>query len=223
MLIRTGAVPGRIHLLICHRRFALGRFPAKTAFQQMNYVAHALLAPREPIGLLGNLLGDFVKGPLPGELAPDLAAAVAQHRAIDRFCDRHPGFVASRRRLFGGFSHYAGVIVDVVFDHLLCADWGAWSEEGSDEFVDRVYGVIEGYAGELPSELGRHARQLVEWDALRRYRSEDDLRSALARMSRRRLKRPVRLDDAVDVVVRDRSEFEQGFRALFTDLVARDF
>lgn len=62
----------------------------------MNFLAHALLSGNAEADRVGGLMGDFVKGPLPAGLPPDLASGVALHRAIDSFADRHPAFAASR-------------------------------------------------------------------------------------------------------------------------------
>ena len=68
----------------------------------MNFLAHALLSGEAEADRVGGLMGDFVKGPLPAGLPPDLAAGVALHRAIDSFADRHPAFAASRARVRPG-------------------------------------------------------------------------------------------------------------------------
>ncbi len=56
----------------------------------MNFLMHAWLAGDASADRVGGLIGDFVKGPLPGNLAPDLAAGVALHRRIDSFAETHP-------------------------------------------------------------------------------------------------------------------------------------
>jgi len=185
----------------------------------VNYVAHALLAPDEPIAVLGNLLGDFAKGPLPGELDPEFAAAVAHHRRIDAFCDRHPAFRRSRQRLFETHSHYAGVIVDVLFDHLLSVEWATYSAESLDDFAVRVYATIEEHRARLPIAILAHADTIVRHDVLRRYRELDSVAEALRRM-RRRISRQVDLATGVDVFTARSDEFRADFHELFVDLVA---
>lgn len=51
----------------------------------MNYLAHLYLAPDDDESLLGNLMGDFVKGPLDGRFSPGIAAGIRLHRHIDSF------------------------------------------------------------------------------------------------------------------------------------------
>ena len=56
----------------------------------MNYLAHLLLAEPSREGLLGSLLGDFVKGPLGDRYPEQLRRGIVLHRAIDSFTDAHP-------------------------------------------------------------------------------------------------------------------------------------
>ena len=74
----------------------------------MNWLAHLRLAPAEPLGRLGNLCGDFVRGIDLATLHPRLREGVAQHRAIDAFVDAHPVVRGSRRRLDEPFRRFAG-------------------------------------------------------------------------------------------------------------------
>ena len=65
----------------------------------MNFLAHAFLAGGEPELIVGGVIGDWIKGPLPGVLPADLARGVALHRAIDSFSERHAAFCASPVRI----------------------------------------------------------------------------------------------------------------------------
>ena len=56
----------------------------------MNYLAHLYLAEQTRGGLLGSLLGDFVKGPLDDRHPRPVRRAIALHRAIDSFTDASP-------------------------------------------------------------------------------------------------------------------------------------
>ena len=73
--------------------------------------------------IVGGVLGDWIKGPLPGTLPPDLARGVALHRAIDSHAETHPAFQRSRNRVSPARRRYAGILVDIYYDHLLARDW----------------------------------------------------------------------------------------------------
>ncbi len=65
------------------------------------------------------------------------------HRAIDTFTDAHPIFRQSTKRLHENYHHYAGVIVDVFYDHFLAKNWTKYSDEKLDLFVERFYQSLQ--------------------------------------------------------------------------------
>ena len=64
----------------------------------MNYLAHLYLAEQTSEGLLGSLLGDFVKGRLESRFPEAVRRGIVLHRAIDTFTDAHPLHLESRNR-----------------------------------------------------------------------------------------------------------------------------
>ncbi|MEJ0028951.1 MAG: hypothetical protein WDO15_00545 [Bacteroidota bacterium] len=86
----------------------------------MNFLAHLSLSDNEPKLMLGNFMGDFVKGRnLASKFEPLIVSGIELHRAIDHFTDTHKVVQQSKKRLDGKYGHYSGVIVDVFFDHFL--------------------------------------------------------------------------------------------------------
>ncbi len=58
----------------------------------MNYLAHLLLAEKSAQSLIGNLLGDFVKGSLEkykGVYSETIIKGIRTHRQVDDFTDKH--------------------------------------------------------------------------------------------------------------------------------------
>ena len=90
----------------------------------MNYLAHLLLSGPDRDMQVGGLLGDFVKGPLKGELPTRVEQGIRLHRHIDTLTDGHPAFMAATRRLPGEWRRYRGILLDIYFDHLLACRWG---------------------------------------------------------------------------------------------------
>ena len=56
----------------------------------MNYLAHALLSPKDPLVLMGNVWGDLLKPKDYEELDPGIVYGVLMHKEIDAFTDAHP-------------------------------------------------------------------------------------------------------------------------------------
>ena len=162
----------------------------------MNYLAHLHLGGGRPAQLLGSLYGDFVKGPLAGRWATEIEAGIRLHRRIDVFTDAHPQVVAARARFPAARRRYAGILIDLFFDHCLARHWTQFAEQPLDHFTHRVYQVLASEP-QLPERLARIAPRMAEQDWLGSYRSFEVLEQVLAGMQRR-LSRPEGLDGALD-------------------------
>lgn len=151
----------------------------------MNFLAHAVLAGDDPTLIVGGVVGDWIKGPLPGALPADLARGVALHRAIDGFAETHPAFRASRARVSPARRRYAGVLVDIFYDHLLARDWAEHRDDALTAYCARVYREIAGRLDDLPEPARAALRRMADEDWLRSYAGIDGIADVLRRMSRR--------------------------------------
>ncbi len=151
----------------------------------MNFLAHALLAGDQPALIVGGVIGDWIKGPLPGLLPDDLARGVALHRAIDSYVESQPAFCRSRSRISAQRRRYAGVIVDVIYDHLLAHHWTAIHHQPLDEYCAGVYSLIRDRLIDLPVSSHPALSMMANEDWLTSYARIDGIADVLARMSRR--------------------------------------
>ena len=92
----------------------------------MNYLAHLALAQPCTPSYVGNLLGDFSKGVCLQSLTPAIAAGLANHRAVDRFTDTDLAVRAAKQQFSVSRRRFAGVALDVLFDHFLIKHWSAY-------------------------------------------------------------------------------------------------
>jgi acyl carrier protein phosphodiesterase len=185
----------------------------------VNYLAHLYLAGDNPAAQLGNLMGDFLKGPIPDTLSPELAAGVRLHRRIDSYTDRHACFRASRRRLARPLQRYGGIIVDVIYDHLLARDWADHHPEPLVKFATQVYQSLDAQKAEMPPGMRRRVQGMIDSRLLEAYAEEATVAAALERIAQR-LKRPVPLGAAGSDLSRDRTGFEADFAEFFPQLKA---
>ncbi len=151
----------------------------------MNFLAHALLAGDSPALIVGGVVGDWIKGTLPGVLPHDLAKGVALHRAIDEFAESHPAFCRSRRRVSSQRRRYAGVLVDVFYDHLLAKYWTEIHHRPLDEYCDEVYRHIQDRLPDLPTSSHPALNMMAQQDWLSSYTHIEEIADVLSRMSRR--------------------------------------
>ncbi|MCK6410485.1 ACP phosphodiesterase [Thauera sp.] len=182
----------------------------------MNFLAHAHLAGEAPALVVGGVVGDWIKGLLPAGLPEDLARGVALHRAIDAFAETHPAFRASRARVSPARRRYAGVLVDIFWDHLLARDWAQFRDDALGHYCAGVYRQIAARRVELP-ESAHHALDLMAAeDWLQSYAGLEGIADVLARMGRR-ARQPNPLAGAEVEFVADATGFEQDFRAWLPD------
>jgi len=82
--------------------------------------------------MLGSLIGDFVRGRIDPALPPKVRAGIALHRAIDAYTDAHADVAAARALFEPPFRRYAGILLDMWFDHLLARQWARFGEDDGD-------------------------------------------------------------------------------------------
>jgi len=186
----------------------------------LNYLAHLLLAGDDPALRLGGILGDFVKGSLPGNLPTTVARGVALHRRVDSFADAHPAFQTSRRRVSGARRRYAGIMVDMFYDHLLAANWSSWSGQPLHRFAADAYDLLEMNSSMLPKRLTEILPTMRSQDWLASYREIDAVAGALDRMSKYRLRQPNGLAGAGRELELEYPGFAADFAEFFPDAIA---
>lgn len=185
----------------------------------MNHLAHLFLAAPGEDSLIGNLAGDFVKGPLHERFPAAIAAGIMQHRRVDAFTDAHPAVAAFRRVLIPDHGHYARVIADVFFDHFLASRFEEFSGETLESFLARTFAALDRREESLPGRLRLVYPHMRDGGWLQSYREIEGIRMALAGISRR-LSRAPRLETATHHLVDSRAELERRFDEFFPDVVA---
>jgi len=184
----------------------------------MNFLAHALLSSSSEEAILGGMMGDFVKGPLAGRHDPAVSDALALHRRIDTYTDAHPVVVGSRGRISASRRRFAGILVDMFYDHFLARRWEDYSPVPLEEFTARIYRVLLARSDELPERLRRIAPHMAGNDWLGSYRHVEAVGEALDRMGNR-FKRENYLLGSVAELLENYQALENDFRLFFPDVV----
>jgi acyl carrier protein phosphodiesterase len=185
----------------------------------LNFLAHALLAGEHPALIVGGVIGDWIKGPLPGPLPDDLARGVALHRAIDSYAESQPAFRRSRLRISAARRRYAGVLVDVIYDHLLARDWASIHHQPLDEYCAEVYILIRGRLNDLPISSHPALTMMEKENWLTSYARIEGIADVLLRMSRR-ARQPNPLAKGEQEFLADVDGFSRDFQDWLTDTKA---
>jgi acyl carrier protein phosphodiesterase len=183
----------------------------------MNWLAHLLLSEPTAAFRIGNLLPDFVKPPLLEGLPVDFQRGIACHRRIDAFTDAHPVVRRSMDRFAPPFRRFAGILVDVFYDHFLAVEWPAHASTPLTDFVAEVHAGIELHREDLPSLAYERLTQMKSDNWLCRYGDLPGIETTLRRLSAR-LRRPFDLAGAVPVLDREYDAFRADFTEFFPQL-----
>ena len=186
--------------------------------KQMNHLAHAFLSDGTTASVLGSLMGDFVKGPLDDRYAPDVTRGLLLHRRVDSYTDGHPIVAGSRARIGRERRRFAGILVDMFYDHFLALHWMRFADVPLEQFTARVYTILLEHRSMLPDRLQLVAPYMTQGDWLGSYREVDAIGMALDRMGQR-LKRGNALLGSGDELRKHYAALEHDFLAFFPDVV----
>lgn len=183
----------------------------------MNFLAHFHLAWPDEGLLAGALEGDYFKGPLHGQLPPHLERGVRLHRAIDAHTDNHPLILQLRRELPADLRRYAGILIDLSFDHYLSAHWSRFSSVPLPEFSRGVYRTLQAHDAMLSDGSRRMLARLVEYDVLTRYDRWETVVATAARIGER-FKRRNPFLELERVLAPARASLERAFLNFYPQL-----
>lgn len=152
----------------------------------MNFLAHLYLSGDDPEVMVGNFIGDFVKGRNVRErFRPGIAAGIELHRAIDEFTDAHPVVERSKQRLRPDLRHYSPVVADMFYDHFLAANWSSYHEQHLSVYAANVYRLLESYNEVLPDAVKGMLPHMVGGNWLVSYARIEGIQRALSGMAAR--------------------------------------
>ena len=177
----------------------------------MNFLAHIYLSGSNPKTMVGNFIGDFVKGRnVLEQFEADIAKGIELHRSIDEYTDHHPVVQISKMRLRPKYRHYAAVIVDIFYDHLLSRFWSNYHTEPLENFSQVTYTVLQQHRNVLPTPVKNLLPYMIRDNWLLNYGTFDGIEKALTGISRR-----ARHESRMDESIHDLREYYEAFKSEF--------
>jgi acyl carrier protein phosphodiesterase len=199
--------------------------PATISDLDVNFLAHLHLADPEPGLLLGGIAADFTRPAELAALAPEVQEGVRLHRLIDSFTDAHPVVRGSVARIADEYHWFAGIIIDIYYDHILAREWSKYSPEKLHGFAARMYAALEPLLPETPPDAAGFIRWMIDDNRLVRYSTHAGIEDTLARLSlritRRMPRNAVQLDRAMPRLLELDSLLAADFHSFYPEL--RDF
>ncbi|HKX54568.1 MAG TPA: ACP phosphodiesterase [Xanthomonadales bacterium] len=186
----------------------------------MNFLAHLWLADGDDGLRLGAMLGDFVRGNMDdSQLPPEVQKGIQLHRFIDQFMDGLPEMADLRQKFAAPFRRYAGIIIDVAFDHQLALRWSQYSDLTLEQFDADVRHLLARYEEWLPDELKGFMRYADRRGLFAAYREKDEILHSLHGLGRR-LSRSNPLHRVDEIWDQHADDFARGFELIFPQVQA---
>ncbi len=168
--------------------------------------------------MVGGLLGDFVKGPLRGELPVKIEAGIKLHRKIDVFTDKLPEVSQAIARIEPPYRRFGGILVDICYDHLLATNWANFHTQSLESYCQDFYQILPEYHAYLPPRAKRFCELAPKEHWLESYVQMDNLEHILERVGQR-FRSPVPLDKAFPQLLRDYSLLDAEFSKIFPQII----
>ena len=190
----------------------------KCIAHKMTHLAHSLLSYTDPAILLGNFIGDYVKGRAWQDYPSGVREGILLHRSIDAFTDAHPAVRETVRRLRPLAGRFSAPLADVLYDHLLVRQWQEMAAAVSfEEFAGWVYHSLDAQRAWMPPTLQERWPRMLDARFLHGYFDAVGMALVLERFSRR-------LSGSFDAAsvhlffFERVEEFDSDFRAFFPEL-----
>ncbi|HKJ41790.1 MAG TPA: ACP phosphodiesterase [Sunxiuqinia sp.] len=184
----------------------------------MNFLAHLYLSGENESIMVGNFIGDYVKGKQYEKFPPQVQTGIFLHRQIDYFTDTHPVALQSGKRFKANYGRYSGVVTDVIFDHFLATNWNTYSIYTLRQFSKNAHAVLLSHFNILPNRVRLFLPFLIQHKRLESYAGFEGIWQSLEIMGRR-TSLPEEADFAIHILKTEYEEIQQEFELFFADLL----
>jgi acyl carrier protein phosphodiesterase len=183
----------------------------------LNFIAHLLLSGYENGVIVGNFIADSIKGKNYIQYPSEIQKGILFHRQIDFFTDTHYLVRKSKLHFVEKHKHYAGVLVDIYYDHILMQHWKEYSNESKKEFSDRVTRVLLDNWEYLPEFPRMFLNYNQKHDSINHYHELSKIKLVLEGMTRR-IGGRIDLATSIDEFEVNALSIEQDFLKFFEEL-----
>ena len=184
----------------------------------MNFLAHLCLASGDSGLMLGGLIGDFVRGSRVLKTYPEnVREGIMLHRFIDKTTDHSAPVKALRSKFPREFRRYAGIVIDLAFDHELALNWWRYMPGSLERFDMEVRDLLRDHGELIPEELTGFMRYADRHGLFAAYRDVDVTLYAIAGIGTR-LSRANPLHRVSEIWPDLAEDFQVSFREFFPQI-----
>lgn len=184
----------------------------------MNYLAHIYLSGTEETVLVGNFMGDYVKGKNYLQYPSNIQKGLILHRNIDSFTDTHKIVSQSKKYMAPQYGKWAGIIIDIAYDHFLIKNWDKFCPVPLDEYKKDIFDVLQKYYPVLPERVKYFVPSFIQNDWIKTYSTPEGITKVLYNMSLR-TNLPDNSEFAAEVLRKYYVQLDSEFMVFFPQLI----
>jgi len=160
-------------------------------------LGHATLSGNDDNILIGNMLGDFIKGNKYLNYPLSIQKGMRYHRLLDEYTDQHPSVRDATKLLRAEGIRYAGVFIDIFFDYFIANDSTFFKNEKElEEFTLSTLGKLESAYEIMSEDMKTYFGYMIRYNWLYHYRSRSGIEKAIIGL----IKRHPRLGNADEIL-----------------------
>ncbi len=180
----------------------------------MNFLAHIYLSGSNENIIVGNFMGDYVKGKEYLKYPEEIRKGILLHREIDYYTDTHPVVRQSKKRIESYYRKYAGIVIDIFYDYFLSSNWAEYNSSSLPDFTNGIHAVLSRNREIFPTNMRDWFPNFLKDKWLVSYSSIDGIEDVLHRMSCR-TSLPDYTGYAIEVLREEEQELHEEFNEFF--------
>lgn len=184
----------------------------------MNFLAHFYLSGEDKNSLVGNFLGEFVRGRDFSAYPERFHAGIRLHRNIDSFTDQHAEVQALNGKLRPHAGPYAPVASDILMDYALAKNWKTFHSKSLLDFELWCYETLKKESAAFPEKAKRTLFYMEKYRWLSHYAEISAMAQTLRQVAKRTQK-PHFLETMADHTPALLAEVEAHFSRFFPEVV----
>ena len=193
-------------------------FALTAARNTLNYLAHLYLAKSTADSHFGNLLGDFGGHRHVEQLPITVKQGLDNHYLVDKFTDSHSLVKEAKQYFSPQRKRFAGVAVDVLFDHFLIKHWHIFNQQPLTDFKQTSYKLLGKRIPVMPAKMQRVVTSMIENDWFKEYETVEGVGLALDNIAAR-IRFTNTFTGAAEDITRHYTELDAIFLAFFPELI----
>ncbi|MCK5729940.1 MAG: DUF479 domain-containing protein [Draconibacterium sp.] len=185
----------------------------------MNFLAHLYLSGENEKLMVGNFIGDYVKGNKYENFKGDVKKGILLHRQIDFFTDNHLKFREAKKLLVPELGLYSGIVIDLIYDHLLAKNWNNYSNLTLRKYTKWVHTVLLSNFFYLPKRVQGFLPILIQNRRLESYATVKGIQKSMEIMSRY-TSLPDKSEKTITIMADNLPFFESNFASFMEDVIS---